>query len=87
MNYDEIVRAAFALGHALKKGTKPGDAIGVMLPTGTASILSFYALSAYGRVPAMLNFTTGSAGLKSALRTAQVQPHRHSAQIHRTRQT
>jgi len=29
-------------------------------------------VSAYGRVPAMLNFTSGAAGLKSALRTAQV---------------
>ncbi len=72
MTYDEIIRAAFALGHALKKGTKPGEAIGIMLPTGAGSILSFFAVSAYGRVPAMLNFTTGSAGLKSALRTAQV---------------
>jgi acyl-[acyl-carrier-protein]-phospholipid O-acyltransferase/long-chain-fatty-acid--[acyl-carrier-protein] ligase len=72
LTYDEIVRAAFALGHALKRGTKPGESVGVMLPTGAASILAFYAVSAFGRVPAMLNFTTGAAGLKSALRTAQV---------------
>jgi len=72
MNYDEIVRAAFAIGHALKRGTKPGETVGVMLPTGAASIIAFYALSAYGRIPAMLNFTSGSAGLKSALRTAKI---------------
>lgn len=72
LSYDEIVRAAFALGHALKRGTKPGDSVGVMLPTGAGSILAFFAVSAYGRVPAMLNFTTGAAGLKSALRTARV---------------
>ncbi len=72
LNYDEIVRAAFALGHALKRGTKPGEAVGIMLPTGAASIIAFYAVSAYGRIPAMLNFTSGSAGVRSALRTAQV---------------
>ncbi|HTO39335.1 MAG TPA: AMP-binding protein [Rhizomicrobium sp.] len=72
MTYDEIIRAAFALGSALKKGTRPGESVGVMLPTGAGSVLSFYALSAYGRVPAMLNFTNGSAGLKSALGTAKV---------------
>ena len=32
LSYDDIVRAAFALGHALKKGTKRGEAIGLMLP-------------------------------------------------------
>ena len=70
--YDEIVRASFALGHALKKGTARGECVGVMLPTGAAGTLCFLALSAYGRIPTMLNFTSGSAGLKSALCTAQV---------------
>jgi len=44
----------------------------VMLPTGAAATLAFFALTAFGRIPTMLNFTSGLAGLKSALRTAQV---------------
>lgn len=72
LNYDDIIRASFALGSALKSGTRKGELIGVMLPTGAASTLSFFALCAFGRVPAMLNFTTGLAGMKSALTTAQV---------------
>ena len=43
-----------------------------MLPTSAASVIAFFAVSAYGRVPAMLNFTSGAAGLMSALRTAKV---------------
>src|ERR1044071_490618 len=70
--YDEIVRAALALGHALKKHTRPGESVAVMLPTGAGAVITFFAISAYGRVPAMLNFTSGAAGLKSAIRTAQV---------------
>jgi acyl-[acyl-carrier-protein]-phospholipid O-acyltransferase / long-chain-fatty-acid--[acyl-carrier-protein] ligase len=70
--YDDIMRGALALGHALKRGTKAGENVGVMLPTGAAAIVTVLALSAYGRVPAMLNFTSGAAALKSALRTAQV---------------
>ena len=70
--YDEIIQASFALGSALKRGTRSGECVGVMLPTGAAAALTFFALSAYGRVPTMLNFTSGLAGLKSALRTAQV---------------
>ena len=70
--YDEIILASFALGSALKRGTRAGECVGVMLPTGAAAALTFFALSAYGRIPTMLNFTSGLAGLKSALATAQV---------------
>jgi len=72
LTYDDIIQASFALGSALKRGTRAGECVGVMLPTGAAAALAFFALSAYGRVPTMLNFTSGLAGLKSALRTAQV---------------
>jgi len=70
--YDDIVLASFALGSALKPGTRSGECVGVMLPTGAAATLTFFALSAFGRVPTMLNFTSGLSGLKSALATARV---------------
>jgi acyl-[acyl-carrier-protein]-phospholipid O-acyltransferase/long-chain-fatty-acid--[acyl-carrier-protein] ligase len=70
--YDDIMRGSLALGHALKAGTKPGECVGVMLPTGAGAIATFLALSAYGRVPAMLNFTSGAAAIKSAIRTAKI---------------
>jgi len=72
LTYDDIIRGSFALGSALKAGTRAGECVGVMLPTGAAGTLAFLALSAFGRIPTMLNFTSGVAGLKSALRTAQV---------------
>ena len=46
--------------------------MGVLLPTGIGSVVSVFALSAYGRVPAMLNFTAGVHSLHAALRSAQV---------------
>ena len=70
--YDEIIRAAFVLGDALKKGARAGEHVGVMLPTGMGATIAFFALSAYGLVPTMLNFTSGEAGLKSALKTARI---------------
>ena len=72
LSYDELLRAAFVLGDALKQGTEAGENVGVMLPTGAGAAIAFLALSAYGRVPTMLNFTSGEAGIKSALKTAQV---------------
>jgi acyl-[acyl-carrier-protein]-phospholipid O-acyltransferase / long-chain-fatty-acid--[acyl-carrier-protein] ligase len=72
LSYDDIVRAALALGHSLKQGTKRGDAVGIMLPTSVAAVVAFFAVSAFGRIPTMLNFTAGPAGLISSLRTAVV---------------
>ena len=70
--YQDLSRAALALGHALKKQTEPGEAVGVVLPTGMGSLVSVFALSAYGRVPAMLNFTAGLPNLQAALRAASL---------------
>src|SRR5258707_9573488 len=72
LSYDDTIRASFALGSALKRGTRAGECVGVMLPTGAAATLAFFALSAFGRIPTMLNFTSGLAGLKSAICTARV---------------
>lgn len=73
LTYDDIVRAAFALGSALKKHARRGEAIGVMLPTGAGAVISFFALSAYGRVPAMINFSAGARNIRAALKAGQVQ--------------
>ena len=43
-----------------------------MLPSGAGAVIAFFAVSAFGRIPAMLNFTAGVAGMKSALRTGQI---------------
>jgi acyl-[acyl-carrier-protein]-phospholipid O-acyltransferase/long-chain-fatty-acid--[acyl-carrier-protein] ligase len=72
LSYDEILRGMLALGHALKQGTRRGEAVGVLLPTSAASVITVLALSAYGRVPAMINFTAGQSYIGSALAAAKV---------------
>jgi acyl-[acyl-carrier-protein]-phospholipid O-acyltransferase/long-chain-fatty-acid--[acyl-carrier-protein] ligase len=66
MTYDELIRAAFALGNALKSGAPKGGAIAILLPTGIGAAASFFGISTYGRVPAMLNFTAGARALTAA---------------------
>ena len=72
LTYEELVRAALALGHALKNGTRRGETVGVLLPTGIGSVIAVLALSAYGRVPAMLNFTAGEQSLRAALQMSKI---------------
>ena len=51
----------------------PGGAIGVLLPASVAADLVFFGLHLAGKLPVMLNWTTGPANLAHALRTLQVQ--------------
>ncbi len=50
----------------------PGEAIGLMLPNANAAAVAFMALQAAGRVPAMLNYTSGPHNLVAACQTARV---------------
>lgn len=72
MSYTDITRGAFALGNALKRKTRSGETVGVLLPTGIGPVITFFALHCAGRLPAMLNFTSGAKNLRSAARTAQI---------------
>ena len=49
-----------------------GRAIGVMLPTSNGGAVTVLALMSGGRVPAMINFTSGAANVLGACRAAQV---------------
>ncbi|MBF0624607.1 MAG: AMP-binding protein [Magnetococcales bacterium] len=46
--------------------------VGVLLPTAAASVITFLALQAGGRLPAMLNFTAGPGPMQAALELAGV---------------
>ena len=69
----KLVLAARVLGYQLDQTLVNQKQVGVMLPNVAGVVATFFALQAYGRIPAMLNFTSGEAALISACRTAQVQ--------------
>src|SRR5579864_4680670 len=59
ISYTDLIRASFALGRKLAAITRPGERVGVLLPSSSAAVVTFFALQAFGRTPAMLNFTAG----------------------------
>ncbi|HWA00800.1 MAG TPA: AMP-binding protein [Caulobacterales bacterium] len=73
LSYDDIIRAAFALGGRLKRRTRAKESVGVMLPTGVGCTVTFFALHAIGRIPAMMNFTAGAMNLRSGCEAANVE--------------
>ncbi|MEZ5996722.1 MAG: AMP-binding protein [Hyphomonadaceae bacterium] len=72
LSYDDIVRAAFALGGKIDTLIKRRETAGVMLPTGAGAVVTLFALHAIGRTPAMLNFTAGAMNLRAACEAANV---------------
>src|SRR5580704_18929392 len=72
LTYTDVIRAAFALGRKLGQLTETGERVGVLLPTSSAGVVTFFALHAIGRVPVMLNFTAGLRNLRAAVKLAGV---------------
>jgi acyl-[acyl-carrier-protein]-phospholipid O-acyltransferase/long-chain-fatty-acid--[acyl-carrier-protein] ligase len=72
LTYRSLIAASFALGGVLARRTTPGERVGVLLPTSRASVVTFFGLQAEGRIPAMLNFSTGPAAAQSACKAAEI---------------
>jgi acyl-[acyl-carrier-protein]-phospholipid O-acyltransferase/long-chain-fatty-acid--[acyl-carrier-protein] ligase len=72
ISYTDLIRASFALGRKIAAMTKPGENVGVLLPSSAPAVVTFFALHAFGRVPTMLNFTSGIRNLRAACALAGV---------------
>lgn len=72
---------AFVLGKLIHRAAPEDKYVGVMIPTSNACALAVLGLHAYGKVPAMLNFTSGpqqviatcqTVGLKTVITAKKV---------------
>jgi acyl-[acyl-carrier-protein]-phospholipid O-acyltransferase/long-chain-fatty-acid--[acyl-carrier-protein] ligase len=72
MTYTGLIRAAFVLGRKIAALTQPAERVGILLPSSMGVVVVYYGLHAHGRVPTMLNFTSGEANVKAAIKAAGV---------------
>ncbi len=72
MNFKTLILASFALGRSIKKHTHARENVALMLPNSVGAVVAFFALQAYGRVPAMLNYSSGIKNLKGACKAAEI---------------
>ncbi len=70
--YRQVLTMALGLGRLLTPHTAEKEAVGVLMPTAVPTLGLILGLNAFGRIPAMLNFTAGSDGLQSACTAAQI---------------
>ena len=72
LSYNVLITRTIAIANALKNITQEGENVGVFLPNSTKTLNVVLGLQLHGRVPAILNFSAGSAGMTSACKTAKV---------------
>lgn len=72
LDYQTLVLRSLVLSRLIKKRTKSAEYIGVLLPNVNALPVTFFALQFIGRIPAMLNFTSGALTIKRCCHTAGI---------------
>lgn len=70
--YGDLLKKSLALGRIAGKVTATHENVGVLMPNVTNTICLIFGLSAFGRVPAMLNYTAGTAGVQNACTAAAI---------------
>ena len=71
-SYQALLKKSLALGRLACKVSVPNEAIGVLMPNVTNTLALILGMSAFNRIPAMLNYTSGTAGMQNACIAANV---------------
>lgn len=72
LSYRRLLIGARVLGRRFAAMTKPGEAVGLLLPNANGLLLSLLGLSSAGRVAAIMNYTAGPGNASAAVRTAAI---------------
>jgi acyl-[acyl-carrier-protein]-phospholipid O-acyltransferase/long-chain-fatty-acid--[acyl-carrier-protein] ligase len=72
LTYRRLLMATRILGEKLMALAEEGKPVGVMLPNANGAVVTLFALMSGGRVPAMINFSAGSANILAACKAAQL---------------
>lgn len=72
MKFKKLLQGSVVLGLKFAALSDKKENVGLLLPNSMGAVVSFFGLQAYGRVPAMLNFSAGAKALVSACQTAKI---------------
>ena len=72
LSYRQLLSRAFIVGNKIKSQHARGEFVGVLMPNAIGTVLVFLGLQIHGRVPAMLNFSSGAKGMLHACDVAKI---------------
>ncbi len=70
--YQNVLKKSLALGRIVTKVSSPNEVVGVLMPNITNTVALILGMSAFNRVPAMINYTAGTAGMQNSCTAADV---------------
>jgi len=70
--YQDLLKKSLALGRIASKVSLHNEVVGVLMPNITNTLALILGMSAFNRVPAMLNYTSGTAGMQNACIAANI---------------
>lgn len=71
-SYGDVVKMSLMLGRLAARHAEPGERVGLLLPNLAPTVGLLIGLSAFRRVPAMLNYTAGTEGMHNACVAASI---------------
>lgn len=71
-SYGKLLKMTLALGRLVERHSTPGERVAILMPNLAATVCLLIGAGARGRVPAMLNFKAGAAGMQDACTAANI---------------
>ena len=72
INYQKLVLKSYVLSEVINQISQPNEYVGVMLPNSLAAVVTFFAMQAGKRLPAMINFGSGAKSIIHCCTSAQI---------------
>src|SRR5215471_960467 len=70
--YRDLVKGALIIGRWASRTSALGENVGLLLPNSIPTVCTVFGLCAFGRVPAMLNYTAGASAVQGACIAARI---------------
>ncbi len=72
LSLDRLILGAVVLAGKINARTEPGERVGLLLPNSNGIAVTFFACHVGGRIPAMLNYSSGIRNLLACCEAAQI---------------
>jgi len=70
--YQDLLKKSLALGRIVTKVSSANETVAVLMPNITNTVALILGMSAFNRVPAMINYTSGISGMQNACIAANI---------------
>jgi len=71
-SYNTLLKMTLVLGLLIRRNSARGETVGILLPNLAATLCMVIGMTAFRRIPAMLNYTAGTDGMQSACVAARI---------------